>query len=121
MAPASASGFKETSLKQAKTQLPPVDRETITSVLKRVIAENGRAHLRGYIVASACLALVAGTTAFGKSLVVPYSLTLPPGTIQGRSILLETPDGIATLTVSHASKAEADKLTKAIVDNVATL
>ena len=64
---------------------------------------------------------VAGTTAFGKSLVVPYSLKLPTGTIQGRSILLETPDGIATLTVSHASKAEADKLTKAILDNVATL
>ncbi len=64
MAPASASGFKETSLKQAKTKLPPVDRETITSVLKRVIAENGRAHLRGYIFAIACLALVAGTTAF---------------------------------------------------------
>ncbi|MEK1933308.1 MAG: ABC transporter ATP-binding protein [Pararhizobium sp.] len=64
MAPASASGFKETSLKQAKTKLPPVDRETITSVLKRVITENGRAHMRGYIFAIACLALVAGTTAF---------------------------------------------------------
>jgi len=51
-------------LKQAKTKLPPVDRETITSVLKRVIAENGRAHMRGYIFAIACLALVAGTTAF---------------------------------------------------------
>ncbi|CAN7267644.1 ABC transporter ATP-binding protein [Pararhizobium sp. LjRoot238] len=51
-------------MKQAKTKLPPVDRETITSVLKRVIAENGRAHMRGYIFAIACLALVAGTTAF---------------------------------------------------------
>ena len=52
---------------------------------------------------------------------VPYSLKLPTGTIQGRSILLETPDGIATLTVSHVSTAEADKLTKAILDNVATI
>jgi ABC-type multidrug transport system fused ATPase/permease subunit len=51
-------------LKQAKTKLPPVDRETIASVLKRVIAENGRAHMRGYIFAIACLGLVAGTTAF---------------------------------------------------------
>ena len=51
-------------MKQAKTKLPAVDRETITSVLKRVIAENGRAHLRGYIFAIICLAVVAGTTAF---------------------------------------------------------
>jgi len=51
-------------LKQAKTKLPSVDRETITSVLKRVIAENGRAHLRGYVFAIACLIVVAGTTAF---------------------------------------------------------
>jgi ABC-type multidrug transport system fused ATPase/permease subunit len=51
-------------LKKAKTKLPSVDRETITSVLKRVVAENGRAHLRGYAFAIACLALVAGTTAF---------------------------------------------------------
>jgi ABC-type multidrug transport system fused ATPase/permease subunit len=51
-------------LKQAKTKLPAVDRETITSVLKRVIAENGRTHLRGYIFAIACLALVAASTAF---------------------------------------------------------
>ncbi len=64
---------------------------------------------------------VAGTTPFGKSLVVPYSLKLPNGTIQGRSILLETPDGIATVTVSHVSEAEADKLTKDILDNVATM
>ncbi len=51
-------------MKQAKPKLPAIDRETITSVLKRVIAENGRAHLRGYGFAIACLILVAGTTAF---------------------------------------------------------
>ena len=51
-------------MKQAKPKLPAVDRETITSVLKRVIAENGRTHLRGYAFAIACLVLVAGTTAF---------------------------------------------------------
>ena len=37
-----------------------------------------------------------------------------------RVIVFETADGIATLTVSHVSKAEADKLTQAILDNVAT-
>ena len=64
---------------------------------------------------------VAGSTALGKSLVVPYSLKLPSGTVQGRSILLETPDGIATITVSHVAEAEADKLTTAILDNVGAL
>ncbi|MDR6755320.1 ATP-binding cassette subfamily B protein [Mycoplana sp. BE70] len=38
--------------------------ETITSVLKRVIAENGRDHIRGYLLAIFCLAVVAGSTAF---------------------------------------------------------
>ncbi len=51
-------------MKQAKTKLPAVDRETITSVLKRVIAENGRAHLRGYIFAIICLGVIAASTAF---------------------------------------------------------
>jgi ATP-binding cassette subfamily B protein len=51
-------------LKQAKTKLPAVDRETITKVLRRVITENGRAHVRGYAFAIACLVVVALTTAF---------------------------------------------------------
>lgn len=41
-----------------------VSAETITGVLKRVIAENGRAHIRGYMFAVFCLAIVAGSTAF---------------------------------------------------------
>ena len=64
---------------------------------------------------------VTGTTAFGKSLVVPYTLKVKDVTVQGRSILLETPDGVATLTVSHVSEAEADTLTRTILDNVSTL
>ncbi len=55
---------------------------------------------------------VTGTTAFGKSLVVPYTLKVQDVTVQGRSILLETPDGVATLTVSHVSEAAADTLTR---------
>lgn len=51
-------------MKQAKTKLPAVDRETITKVLRRVITENGRAHVRGYAFAIACLVVVALTTAF---------------------------------------------------------
>ncbi|WP_042779263.1 ABC transporter ATP-binding protein [Sinorhizobium fredii] len=41
-----------------------VDSEKITGILKRVIAENGRAHIRGYAFAIACLVVVAATTGF---------------------------------------------------------
>ena len=41
-----------------------LDSGTITSVLKRIISENGRAHVRGYAFAVFCLVVVAGTTAF---------------------------------------------------------
>jgi ABC-type multidrug transport system fused ATPase/permease subunit len=41
-----------------------VSAETITGVLKRVIAENGRDHIRGYVFAIFCLIVVAGSTAF---------------------------------------------------------
>jgi ATP-binding cassette subfamily B protein len=51
-------------LKVKKKTHPPVDAETITSVLKRVARENGRAHLKGYLFAIGCLALVAASTAF---------------------------------------------------------
>lgn len=36
----------------------------MTAILKRIIAENGREHVRGYIFAIICLATVALTTAF---------------------------------------------------------
>lgn len=64
---------------------------------------------------------VEGTTSFGKSLVVPYELKLPNNTVQGRTILLETPGGVATLTVSDTSAAQADKLAKAIVEHSTTM
>ncbi|WP_075290647.1 ABC transporter ATP-binding protein [Pararhizobium arenae] len=51
-------------MKVAKTAHQHVDAETITSVLKRVIRENGRAHVKGYVFAIFCLAVVAATTAF---------------------------------------------------------
>ena len=51
-------------MKDQKKKHTPVDADTITSVLKRVARENGRAHLKGYMFAIACLALVAGSTAF---------------------------------------------------------
>jgi ATP-binding cassette subfamily B protein len=41
-----------------------LDSGTITSVLKRIISENGRAHVRGYVFAVFCLVVVASTTAF---------------------------------------------------------
>lgn len=41
-----------------------VDAGTVTSMLKRIIAENGREHVKGYAFAISCLVLVALSTAF---------------------------------------------------------
>lgn len=41
-----------------------VDIESVSAVLKRVVAENGRDHIKGYAFAIVCLLIVAGTTAF---------------------------------------------------------
>ncbi|WP_411034421.1 ABC transporter ATP-binding protein [Shinella sp. BYT-45] len=49
---------------QSRTERQPVSSDTVATVLKRVIAENGREHVRGYATAIACLAVVALTTAF---------------------------------------------------------
>jgi subfamily B ATP-binding cassette protein MsbA len=51
-------------LKAAKNIKRQVDSETVVAVLRRVIAENGRAHIRGYAFAIFCLAVVALSTAF---------------------------------------------------------
>ncbi len=48
----------------AKDKKPHLDSGTVTSVLKRVIAENGRDHVKGYAFAIFCLVVVAATTAF---------------------------------------------------------
>ena len=52
---------------------------------------------------------------------VPYTLKVQDRTVQGRTLLIETDDGVATLTVSHVSADEADTLAKAILDNVDAL
>jgi ATP-binding cassette, subfamily B, bacterial MsbA len=41
-----------------------VDSETISGILRRIIAENGRDHIGGYAFAIACLMVVAATTGF---------------------------------------------------------
>ncbi|MDI7862906.1 ABC transporter ATP-binding protein/permease [Rhizobiaceae bacterium n13] len=46
------------------TRQKHVSTDTVTGILKRVIAENGRDHVRGYAFAIFCLATVAGSTAF---------------------------------------------------------
>ena len=51
-------------MKAAKNIKRQVDSETVVAVLRRVIAENGRAHIRGYAFAIFCLAVVALSTAF---------------------------------------------------------
>jgi len=51
-------------LNAAKDKKRHVDSVTIVSVLKRVIAENGRDHVRSYAFAISCLVMVALSTAF---------------------------------------------------------
>ena len=59
------AGSGKTGLLNAKDRNKrAVDSETITGILKRVIAENGRDHIRGYAFAIACLVVVAATTGF---------------------------------------------------------
>jgi len=49
---------------KSRSERHPVSADTVATVLKRVIAENGREHVRGYALAIACLMVVALTTAF---------------------------------------------------------
>jgi ATP-binding cassette subfamily B protein len=51
-------------LRSPDPQQRPVDSGTVTAVLKRIVAENGREHVWGYVVAISCLVLVALSTAF---------------------------------------------------------
>ncbi|MBB3949148.1 ABC transporter ATP-binding protein [Aureimonas jatrophae] len=51
-------------MKKTLSLSAPEERGQAWRVLRRVIAENGRAHLRGYAVAVVCLVLVALSTAF---------------------------------------------------------
>lgn len=65
MAPAMAHFHGECPfLNASRTHKIPVSSTSVTSVLKRIIAENGRDHVRGYAFAIVCLATVALTTAF---------------------------------------------------------
>ncbi|WLR96922.1 ABC transporter ATP-binding protein [Shinella sumterensis] len=49
---------------QSRTERKSISSDTVATVLKRVIAENGRDHVRGYAMAIGCLVVVALTTAF---------------------------------------------------------
>ncbi|WFR95332.1 ABC transporter ATP-binding protein [Rhizobium tumorigenes] len=51
-------------MKSPETKKVVVNSETVTGVLKRVIAENGRDHIKGYTIAIICLILVAVSTGF---------------------------------------------------------
>jgi len=51
-------------LKAAKDKRHHIDSGTAASVLKRVIAENGKDHVRGYIFAILCLVAMSLSTAF---------------------------------------------------------
>jgi len=51
-------------LQAPDTQQKPVTSDSITGILKRIIAENGREHLWGYVFAISCLVIVALSTAY---------------------------------------------------------
>ena len=47
-----------------RTTPPTVNPDGVATVLKRIVAENGRRHVGGYAFAITCLVIVAATTAF---------------------------------------------------------
>ncbi|MEI1250281.1 ABC transporter ATP-binding protein [Rhizobium aouanii] len=51
-------------MEAAESRTQSVNSDTVTGILKRIIAENGRDHLWGYVFAIACLIVVALSTAF---------------------------------------------------------
>ncbi|NKM44877.1 ATP-binding cassette domain-containing protein [Rhizobium leguminosarum bv. viciae] len=51
-------------MEAAESKTQSVSSDTVTGILKRIIAENGRDHLWGYVFAIACLIVVALSTAF---------------------------------------------------------
>ncbi|MDO9417876.1 ABC transporter ATP-binding protein [Pararhizobium sp.] len=51
-------------MEASETNKRAIDAETLTGVLKRIVAENGREHIGGYVFAISCLVVIAGTTAF---------------------------------------------------------
>ena len=51
-------------MEAAESKKQSVNSDTVTGILKRIIAENGRDHLWGYVFAIACLVVVALSTAF---------------------------------------------------------
>ncbi len=51
-------------MKAEKEKKRHVDSSTVVSVLKRILSENGREHIRGYVFAISCLIIVALSTAF---------------------------------------------------------
>ncbi|EJC74750.1 ABC transporter ATP-binding protein [Rhizobium hidalgonense] len=51
-------------MEAAESRTQSVSSDTVTGILKRIIAENGRDHLWGYVFAIVCLIVVALSTAF---------------------------------------------------------
>ncbi|MFN3718224.1 MAG: ABC transporter ATP-binding protein [Rhizobium rhizophilum] len=78
MAKAAATGYRAAAPAEARksnrtghfflharnTETRKTDIESVSAILKRVIAENGREHVKGYAFAIVCLLMVAATTAF---------------------------------------------------------
>ncbi len=58
------------------------------------------------------------TTALGPAILVPYDLSSGGNQVQGRSIVLEGPNGFATVTVSHITDEGADAVTASVLESI---
>ena len=58
------------------------------------------------------------TTPLGPAIVVPYTLSSGGHEVQGRSIVLEGPEGFVTVTVSHITEKGADAVTATVLKTI---
>ncbi|MFL6081029.1 MAG: hypothetical protein ACJ714_13965 [Ornithinibacter sp.] len=59
-------------------------------------------------------------TALGPAILVPYELSSGGNQVKGRSIVVEGPNGFATVTVSHITDKGADAVTSSVLTSIST-
>lgn len=60
------------------------------------------------------------STALGPAILVPYELSSGGNQVKGRSIVVEGPNGFATVTVSHITDKGADAVTSSVLTSIST-
>ena len=58
------------------------------------------------------------TTVLGPAILVPYEMSSGGNQVKGRSIVLEGPNGFATVTVSHITDKGADAVTTSVLESI---